>query len=704
MGRLKRLAVGLAAIGLLCYFSLGACDAVQVPPLKFGPHPRLLYTPADVAAWRADPKRQGQIKSIAASADRLLKKPLYVPDKGGQWIFYYSCPKDNCALQPLSLTEHVCPRCKKKFTDARTVAAYRTVLQNTLNSECNRLALAYALTGDDKYAAPVRTALLTLADYFPHYERHDRWGRKGIMAVVGGRRYCQNLSEAVGAISLAKAYDLIYNSKVLSAADRKKIEDDFLGATVREILRLASFAGGRNNHQTWFNASFTVVGVAIGDEFLVKSGVYGNHGLMWQLGASITKDGLWYEGTIAYHFYALQAIKETVEAARRVGWDIKDPRLEKMFLAPLQLAYPNGQFPAINDGDYATLRGYQGFYRWAYEYFGNPVFLPYSGLKTDRVAPQPESTVLADAGLVTLRRGAGDAALCALVDYGIHGDHHGHPDKLNLMLYGLGRELLLDPGRLSYRVPEYETWARTTVAHNTVVINGRGQFPTTGSLGHFAATHDCVAALTVGGRAYPGWDLRRFVLLTDRLLVDVFAVSGPKPAQLDWFLHVRGQMKTDLPLKDRPQPLGTQSGYQHLTRLRQASGADRIVIDMDQGKDKLLRIHLLGDAASTLVTGNGIGYGLKDFVPFILRRRTAQSTLFVTVYDLSGDGAGVKALTPVPVLLDGKPLPRTAAVGLRIDTPAGPVLLALDLRDKPTGATTLDGLPFTRLLFRPARK
>jgi hypothetical protein len=127
--------------------------------LRFPAHPRVEYTAQELVAWKADPARSAEIRQLILRADGLLAHPLVVPDKEGQWIFYYACPKDGARLTPESLERHVCPLCKTVYTDARTVAAYRTLLQDRLNDDCHTLAVAYALRGEDKYAQAVRTAL-----------------------------------------------------------------------------------------------------------------------------------------------------------------------------------------------------------------------------------------------------------------------------------------------------------------------------------------------------------------------------------------------------------------------------------------------------------------------------------------------------------------------------------------------------------------
>ena len=136
----------LWAIVLALSLLAGCTHARSDGPIVFPPRPRVAFSRAEMEAWRADPARAEERKRITAAADGLLKKELYVPDKEGDWIFYYACPKDGARLRPNSLTEHVCPSCGAVYTDERTVASYRTVLSNRLEREMYDLALAWALT------------------------------------------------------------------------------------------------------------------------------------------------------------------------------------------------------------------------------------------------------------------------------------------------------------------------------------------------------------------------------------------------------------------------------------------------------------------------------------------------------------------------------------------------------------------------------
>lgn len=657
--------------------------------VEFPPHPRLVFTAEEIKHWRSDPTRKSLIDAIIKKGERELKTPIVVPEKGGQWVFYYACPRDSAYLKPLSDREHQCPVCKKIYTDERTIAAYRTILHNRANTRCYNLALAYAFTDNEKFAKPVRETLLKYAQLYPHYQRHDRWGRKGALAVVGGRRYCQHLSEAVGIIKMAKAYDLIYN--FLSPPDRKRIEKNFLVATVREILKYNIFNPGKNNHQTWFNAGYAVVGVACGDAELVHIAVNGPKGFHAQLQKSLTADGIWYEGTISYHFYALQAMEEIVDAVRRIGWDLtRNTRLKEMFLTPLKLAYPNGRLPALSDGDPVSLRSYRSRYRWAYEHFGDELFKPLAEGKSANLLHR--SIVMKDIGLAILRRNRN----YTLLDYGKHGGGHGHPDKLNLVLYALDRELILDPGRITYSVPEYETWARQTVAHNTVVINRCSQRPAQGKLLLFQDTNCYSACLASAGSAYPTLRQYRFLLLTDNLLIDAYSLHSSKEVEMDWLVHSFGELHLSIPSSPRKDPLGTKAGYQHLSDLKEARGTPQFFADLSFEDGRLLRIHFIGDTDSTVFIGTGIGYRLNQRIPFLLRRRKTEATCFLTLYDLTGTGEFVRTVRTLPVLLNGKMAKPWQVAALELQTPKGELLIALNFTPLPA---TIQSRTFSHLLF-----
>jgi hypothetical protein len=111
------------------------------------------------------------------------------------------------------------------------------------------------------------------------------------------------------------------------------------------------------------------------------------------------------------------------------------------------------------------------------------------------------------AGFAMLRAPGAAAA----IRFGMHGGGHGHPDKLNLVTYGAGRHWGLDPGSINYGVPLHQEWYRSTVAHNTVAVDGASQSTADGVLDSW---NEGAAATTIAASAnsvYKGVKLSRTV-------------------------------------------------------------------------------------------------------------------------------------------------------------------------------------------------
>jgi hypothetical protein len=187
--------------------------------------------------------------------------------------------------------------------------------------------------------------------------------------------------------------------------------------------------------------------------------------------------------------------------------------------------------------------------------------------------------------------------------------------------------------------------------------------------------------------------LKRFLALTDNLLVDVFVVEGKKKATLDWALHSRGSVTSSIPMKAREE-LGKKNGYQHLQKIQTGQGREISVFSFEQKRGQPLRALFLDDEKTAIFAGTGIGYHLKDDVPFVIRRRNAARTAFVTVYDLSGNQEVVQ-VSRMPVGLSDD-----QGVGLKILTKTGALTVGLDFRKTAESVKAPDGTLYERLLLQ----
>lgn len=664
--------------------ALLALVAGSVPgDITFPDSPRVAHSADSLAAWKGDPARADEIRGILERADGFLANPPPVPSAGGQWYFFYLCPKDGTQLTAESEARHRCGTCGVLYEDERTVAAYRGIQWQKVDEAISALALAHALGTNAAHAAEAGRLLVATATLYPTLMRHDRWGYEGEEAPAGGRRYAQKLDEAMSAISLAKSYDLV--ASAFSEDDRIFIETNFfrqlaadfqadstramweveypkaeiwagngpVGRGIPAALSphdLASWetnivavgttrstpAVHRSNHQTWINAALTAIGLTLADKALIHEAIDGPHGLRWQLEHSLTAEGIWYEVCMNYHFYAMGAVMETLQLADRVGLSFRDDAgLKSMWEGPVRFSYPDGGFPVINDSDVDRLQHHGGHYQWAADYFREPRF----GAMAD---PTPEvrqalaaasSTNLAGAGLVYLRNGDPLYPICVVLDYGAHGGQHGHPDKLNITVYGGGAEVVADTGRIGYAFREYHAWARTTAANNTIVVNGVDQQATTGELISFVPTADGGRVVARCDTAYPGCTLQRTVEMEGHRLTDELAVTCAAPATLDCFLHLRGLVVTGL-VDDVPgPPTHAEVKWQGTVEDNEFTlgGTGRLVIE----------------GTASRYVGNAMGSRRDEQVPVLLRRVQGTQALFRTRYEFAGRmGSEKKKVAP----------------------------------------------------------
>ncbi len=657
----------VAVIVLLAQLRIHAGD-ILVP--EFPPPPRLAASAADLATIRAGVDFSKLKDAACKTADPLVEKPVALPDGFGSWFFYYACADDGTQLTMITPADHECPKCHKHYSDERTLAAYRGILHSQAEAAALQLAWAFAYSGDEKYALGVKRILIKFADDYPSYPgRIDRWGHRGMFAPLGGRRRVQSLEEAEGIIPLTKAYDLTRISPSWSDAERLHVEKDFFRLTAATLL---AYPMALENRQAWYNAALMCIASVLSDAALVDKALNGTSGLLAQLQRGVGDDGMWWEGTMAYQSYVMRPMIETIEIARRMNIHLhENPRFKLFLSSPLRATYPDGTFPCVNDSDPANYHMFDASFEWAWRTYKEPRYA--QALAWDNPAKlaallgpdakparplEEKTTDLSSVGLLYLRVGQGRDAVCAVHHYGTPGGDasgHGHFDKLNLMLYANGREWLADIGRIGYTHKEYKTWAKRTIAHNTVTLNQTDQFVNTGKLlwvkNGSTAAGEYTACASESTGSYPDTLLRRYLFLTQSILVDVVEVKTEHEATIDLAAHaitdpvVSGEELSP----QKIAPLGNDNGYQHLKNILEwtPKGNSSWIFsgDVDTKKNAArLRVFFAGAPDEKIYSAVGIGYRPDQDAPCLIRRRVGKTARFVSVYDLSGKGTFVQRI------------------------------------------------------------
>jgi len=650
-------------------------------------HPCLLYTAEDFAKVRAAAEKRPEVRRLVEGYVRA----------GEEWLGQ----------------DVVIPG---KVQSTGEASAGESQGHYSMADRAQALGYAYALSGDERFAAKAREILLGYADVYLTFPVTN--GRCRAMSASG-------LWESIWYVRLLLGYDLVYDSGVFSAEDRRHIEQDLLRPCVSLFVvkdyddaadpRAGDLHYKCYNFQAWFDAAVGMTGLLLRDPDLFEYALDSTYGLKHLIAHDLYDDGLFWERSIGYHHFVKQALHPLLEAAWHHGYDLyhlkvpddlQEPISSNYFMdgdhgpkslqllwdAPFYFQFADGRFPVIGDSSAGPLRADETIWTgWAR--YGDPKLLwllqkEYGrgggGLPSVLFGPLPEepatfeignasfanigvnrcgSTLFPSAGFAILRENERDPrSIGVALTYGPFGGGHGHPDKLSLVLHGLGGEPITDFGSCSYASPLKSTWTHQTVTHNTIVVDGRTQATeTTGKLDFFHADTFMRAVRAHDDQVYPGVHLERTVILLGSVVVDLFRAESDTPHTYDYVLHIDGELQdSTADLQARAEPLGTANGYQHLEEVRSA------VVEGDWqgvwvGPTAKLATTLLGDGPTEVCAARSLTDSEDRKMPLLLARRTAARTTFVTVLDAHADqprAAEVRRLGPTALSLriDGAPV------------------------------------------------
>ncbi|WP_447591474.1 oligoalginate lyase [Stenotrophomonas rhizophila] len=477
----------------------------------------------------------------------------------------------------------------------------------------------YRLTGDKVYANYARDLLLGYAKLYPGLGAHPQ-GR----GQIPGRLFWQTLNDSVWLVSAVQGYDAIRDS--LSAADRKTIDDnvfrpmaDFLSGTPENFDKI-------HNHATWAVAAVGMTGYVLRDPTYVDKALKGSKrdgsaGFLKQVDQLFSPDGYYEEGPY-YQRYALAPFILFANAIERNDpqqgiFKRRDGVLLKAVDALVQSSYGGYFFPindAILDKGLDTEELVAGI-DIAYARTTDArllsvakaqkrVLLSPEGLQVAQALAQDKATPFAfvptllrdgpdgtEGALAILRMG-GENGQALVMKNTKQGMGHGHFDKLNWLFYDNGQRVVTDYGAARFLnieakaggiyLPENNSWARQTIAHNTLVVNEQSHFGGDWKKGQplaptpllFATRDDTQIASARMDSAYDGVSFTRTQLLLahpslgEPVVLDLLRVNGSKAARYDLPLHFNGHImdvgfKSQSAVTSRPV-LGKANGYQHV--------------------------------------------------------------------------------------------------------------------------------------------
>ncbi len=653
--------------------------ALALPPavVRAAPqtHPCLLLTPAEVVMIRENlgryPLFDAAVEEARAQVERALAAPLDVP-----------VPRD--AAGP----------------------THERHKQNYL--EMQLAGFLYQITGEPRYATFVTALLERYAGLYPTLRQHP-----AAQSSSPGRLFWQSLNEAVWLVHVSQAYDAIYDT--LTPETRARFEAQIFRPMAHFLADDRAHEFDRiHNHGTWAAAAVGMIGYAMGDAELVKKALYGSKmdgsaGYFRQLDELFSPDGYYCEGPY-YARYALMPFFLFASVIESNQPELKvlarrDGILRQALYAVLQQTYVNGEFIPFNDAlKEKTDRSPEIILALDFTYarYGRDprllsiaqrqgrVMLGAAGLETARglaTTPVPPPFPYASVefrdgpdgqagGLGLLRQGSGADQSLAVLKYTAFGMEHGHYDKLALIYYDQGREILADYGAARFLnveqkwggryLPENASFAKQTLAHNTVVVDRRshyrGSYETAEhqhSERHFfdATNPDFQIMSARDLTAVPGVAMQRTVAmirdprLEFPVVVDVFRLVASAAHDYDLPFHYQGQfLATDVALTTHAterRPLGKSDGYQHLWLEAEGDANGPVHFTWMNGG----RYYSLCAAADppTRVLFARLGANDPNFnlrpEPVLILRRRAGSHVFATVIEPHGHWDATREFT-----------------------------------------------------------
>lgn len=576
-----------------------------------------------------------------------------------------------------------------------------------------KAGLLYQILGDEKYAKYVRDMFFQYADMYVDLPRHPQ-----IRSYARGKLFWQSLNESVWLVFMAQAYDTVYT--YLSEEERQDLEQR-LFKPVADFISIENpqYFNRVHNHSTWGTAAVGMIGLVMDDDELINRALYGldddgielgtkdddggflkvegqQAGFIANLEEPFSPEGYFTEGPYyqRYAMYPFLVFSVGVQNARPELNLLahKDNVLIKAVYSLLNLSDEDGEFFPLNDGqgrmsylapelvtavNMAYYYGNQDPTLLSIAEKQNTVLLDQTGLavamaiKNGKAEPYVKPSVNygdgpngEQGGISVLR----SDSLELVFKYTAQGLSHGHYDKLFYALYDNGTDILQDYGMSRFvniekkgggnYLKENSTWAKQTVAHNTLVQNQKSHFGgeyEVGSQHHsklyfYDASDENVQVVSATEEnAYPGTMMHRtMAVIKDGafekpIVLDIFRVESGSQNTYDLPFYYMGQILEATFDYDAPSSLsalGDSHGYQHLYVEGEGSVKESGLSQMTWMQDHNYYTLSLATQNDDELMLTRIGANDPEFNlrrdPGLMLRREKEDTVFVSVVEPHG--------------------------------------------------------------------
>ena len=335
--------------------------------------------------------------------------------------------------------------------------------QLSRHHEWRCLGHCYRLSGDEKYAKAFTELFMSWCE------------QAKCPSDMSKNTKCWRTIEA--GIRLALNWNYAFYSFYKSPYMTDRVICTYVRSICDHGYRLSRFHSVAGNWLIMEMAGLAHIGMLY--PFLTNAREWGDYAfsrLQSELDRQVYRDGFQFELSTNYHDVVIMNYHRVFAAAREIGYPVSREFIDKLlplFELDINITCPDGKYPDLNDGHRASL---ETWCRLGSIYFPKHEAINYFATNgKDGRAPEYTSVALPYSGLAFMRTGWGKDDLWCFMDAGDFGRGHQHEDKLNILMYAYGKNLLPDSGCYSYDSSAMRRFVLDSRSHNCAMVDDMSQ-------------------------------------------------------------------------------------------------------------------------------------------------------------------------------------------------------------------------------------
>ena len=335
--------------------------------------------------------------------------------------------------------------------------------QLSRHHEWRCLGYCYRMTGDEKYAQCFVKYLMS-------------WCAQAVCPenAPSGATNCWRTIEA--GIRMTKNWHYAFFAFINSPHMTDHVITTYMKSICEHGYRLSKFSSAGN----WLIMEMAgLAHIAMLYPFLKKNGEWADYAfgrLASEIDVQVYPDGFQYELSTGYHGVVVQNYDWVINTAKAMEYKISDElskNLQRCFELYIKLCQPDRHTPDINDGGRADVAFWEKL--GSYYFPEREDFRYFATYGKEGKLPDYVSIALPYSGIAMMRTDWSKKAVNVFMESAPFGKAHQHEDKLNVLMFAYGKNVLRDTGNYAYDTSDMRKFVLDTRSHNCAMVDDRSQ-------------------------------------------------------------------------------------------------------------------------------------------------------------------------------------------------------------------------------------